>query len=142
WSSDVCSSDLDLLPRGDALAHGADRGQGANLQLIVDVAAAEVVDDQHVPAARREVQGRGPAAEAVAAQNHHAHQSNLVFNVFSCLAERARGRKRGAWLRRKRRRMEKQSPIRLNRLKSEGVLPENGQDGPETRSGGPGASSR
>ena len=66
----------------------------------------------------RQMQGRGPAAEAVAAQNHHAHQSNLVFSTLTCLAERARGRKRGAWLRRKRRRAEKQSPIRLNRLKS------------------------
>ncbi|MNE59606.1 hypothetical protein D3C80_1547130 [compost metagenome] len=74
---EVDGSARDLLPGGDAFAHGADGRQGLDLQLIVDVAPAEVVDDQHVPAARREVQGRGPAAEAVAAKNDYAHGSNL-----------------------------------------------------------------
>ena len=62
-----------FLPGRDALAHGPDRRQRLDLQFVVDVAAAEVVDDHDIPAMRRKVQGRGPAAKPVAAQNQHLH---------------------------------------------------------------------
>ncbi|MNS99371.1 hypothetical protein D3C72_1337720 [compost metagenome] len=85
---EVDGAAADFAPCGDALAHGADGGQGLNLQLVVDVAAAEVVDDQNLPAPRRQVQGRGPAAEAVAAENDHPHWSNPVSSITSsCLAD-------------------------------------------------------
>ena len=56
-----------LFPGLDPLAHGADRRQRLDLQLIVDIPPAQIVDDGHVPALGREMQGRRPAAEAVAA---------------------------------------------------------------------------
>src|SRR5690606_40858106 len=91
WSSDVCSSDLG----GDAFAHGADRSQGLDFELVVDVAAAEVVDDQHVPAAGGQMQRRGPAAESVAAQNQYPHVRPLRF--LSLEIGRASGRESRAY---------------------------------------------
>ena len=56
-----------------------DRRQRRHLQLDVDLATRQVVDDRHLVAQRRQVQRRGPAAEAVPAQNEYPHCLPFVF---------------------------------------------------------------
>ena len=66
-----------LLPHANALADGADRRQRLHLELQVDLAATQVVDDGHVPADVRQVQRGGPAAESVATQYENLHDTLL-----------------------------------------------------------------
>ncbi|MEJ2358748.1 MAG: hypothetical protein P8Y13_11850 [Deinococcales bacterium] len=54
-------------------AHGLDGGEAAGFEFVVDVAAAEVVDDGDVVAELAEVEAGGPAAEAVTAENEDLH---------------------------------------------------------------------
>ena len=62
-----------LLPRPQPLAHRADRRQRLALQLDVDLAAREVVDDRDLVPLCGEVERGGPAAEAVPTQDEYPH---------------------------------------------------------------------
>ena len=62
-----------LLPGRAALVEAADGRQRLRPEPDVDGAAGEVVHHHHVVAARGQVQGRGPAAEAVAAEDRDLH---------------------------------------------------------------------
>src|SRR5262249_7780621 len=62
-----------LLPDVDPLAHRADRRQRLNLELNVDLPAAQVVDDGDLVTTIRQVQRRRPATEPITAENHNAH---------------------------------------------------------------------
>src|SRR5690242_12177828 len=62
-----------LLPYADPLAHRADRRQRLNLELDVDLPAAQVVDDGDLVTTIRQVQRRRPATEPITAENHNAH---------------------------------------------------------------------
>jgi len=63
----------DFLPGPQPLAHGADRREGVAFQLDVDLAPREVVHDGHLVAQVGQMQRRGPATEAVAAENQDFH---------------------------------------------------------------------
>ena len=63
---------------GEPLAHRPDRGQARDLELVVDVAPRQIVDDRDLVAARRQMQRRRPAAEPVAAQDDHPHGASFV----------------------------------------------------------------
>ena len=63
----------DLFPSAQALAHGADGGEGFAFQFDVDLAPREVVHDGHFVAQVGQMQRRGPATEAVAAENQDFH---------------------------------------------------------------------
>ena len=67
-----------FVPGADAFAQGADRGQAADFQFHVDLAARQVVHDHHVMAARRKMQRRRPAAETVSAQNDDLHEPAFI----------------------------------------------------------------
>ena len=62
-----------LLPGPQPLAHRPDRRQRRDLELDVDLATGQVVDDRHLVPLRGQVQRRGPAAEAVPAKNEYPH---------------------------------------------------------------------
>src|SRR5262249_30824365 len=83
----VVESDLaarNLLPGAPALAGRANRRQRLDLQLGVDIAPRQVVDDRHLPAARRQMQRRRPPAEAVASENQNPHHPSLSFSATPC----------------------------------------------------------
>lgn len=58
-----------LSPHDQALAYGADRREGLDFELDIDEAPAQVVDDGHVVAGLRQVQGRRPPAEPVTTED-------------------------------------------------------------------------
>jgi hypothetical protein len=62
-----------FLPGPQAIADGGDRSQGFHPQIHVDLAAAEVVDHDHVVPGLGQIHAAGPAAEAVAAENENLH---------------------------------------------------------------------
>mmetsp|Transcript_4627 Transcript_4627/g.19072 ORF Transcript_4627/g.19072 Transcript_4627/m.19072 type:complete len:343 (-) Transcript_4627:35-1063(-) len=73
--ADVADVELDALagdffPDADALVDALDRGERVESELVVEGAAAHVVDDGDLVAAVGEVEGGGPAAVAVAAEDH------------------------------------------------------------------------
>ena len=73
--ADVAHEELDalagdFLPGADALVDALDRGEGVESELIVEGAAAHVVDDGNLVPAVGEVEGGGPAAVAVTAEDH------------------------------------------------------------------------
>ena len=65
-----------LTPDLDPLADRADRGQRLHLEVDVDLATAQVVDNGHVVATIRQIQRGRPAAEPVAAENQDAHSDS------------------------------------------------------------------
>src|SRR5690606_20081634 len=65
----------DLLPRPQAHAHRLDRREAAGLELVVDVATREVVEDHDLVTELAQVQAGGPAAEAVTTEYEDLHQS-------------------------------------------------------------------
>ena len=67
-----------LAPRRQARADRPDRRQRLGLELDVGVAPREVVHDRDLVAAGRQVQGRGPAAEAVSTENQDAQGISFV----------------------------------------------------------------
>ena len=67
----------DLFPGLEALADAHDRREGFHLEIDIDLAAAEVIDDQHLMALIRQVHRTGPAAEAVTAENENFHPKLL-----------------------------------------------------------------
>ena len=66
-----------LLPGFQPFADARNRSEGFNFQIDVDLASAEVVDDQNVVALIGQVHRTGPAAEAVAAENQNFHPKLL-----------------------------------------------------------------
>ena len=78
----------DLAPRRQPLAHVLDRRERRHLELDVDLAAREIVDDDHLMALGGEVQSSRPAAEAVAAQDQYSH--GCPFVVTRCRHPRLR----------------------------------------------------
>ena len=69
-----------LVPGPQPLGHGGDGGERLNLQVDVDLAAAEVVDDDDLVARIGQVDRAGPTAEAVAAENEYllCHELNVM----------------------------------------------------------------
>ena len=67
----------DLLPRPQPLADRLDRSERLDTQINVDLAAAEVVDNENVMTGIRQVHRAGPPAEAVTAENENLHPSLL-----------------------------------------------------------------
>ena len=61
----------DLRPGGEPGVEVLDRGERARAQLLVDAPAGQVIDDLDIMAARGQVQGRGPSAESVAAEDEN-----------------------------------------------------------------------
>jgi hypothetical protein len=62
------------LPRRKPDRDRPDRGEAFDFEFYVDLAARQIVDDDHVVAAAREVQRRRPAAEPVAADHEDLHR--------------------------------------------------------------------
>ena len=62
-----------LFPSLKAVAHGGDRRQRLHLQVDVDLAPAEVVNNHHLMARICQVHRAGPTAEAVATENEDLH---------------------------------------------------------------------
>ncbi len=58
-----------LGPGAQALAERADRGEALHFEFHVDLAARQVVDDDHLVPALGEVEAGGPAAESIAAEH-------------------------------------------------------------------------
>ena len=69
----------ELLPNRQALAHGPDGGQGLDLELDVDAATRQVVDDDHVVPDIREVEGGRPSTESVTTEDQDLHVFPLRF---------------------------------------------------------------
>ena len=63
----------DLAPGLQSLLDGRDRGQGLDAQINVDLAPAQVVNDQYVMTGFRQVHRARPPTEAVAAENENLH---------------------------------------------------------------------
>ena len=66
----------DLFPDPDPLADRPDRRQRLDLQVDVDLATAQIVDDGHIVAAVRQVKRGRPATETIAAKNQNAHSDS------------------------------------------------------------------
>jgi len=62
-----------LFPGPQPLLNRGDRRERLDAQVDVDLAAAEVVDDDDVVPAVSQVDRTGPTAEAVAAENENLH---------------------------------------------------------------------
>ena len=66
----------DLFPDPDPLADRPDRRQRLDLQVDVDLATAQIIDDGHIVATVRQVKRGRPATETIAAQNQNAHSDS------------------------------------------------------------------
>jgi hypothetical protein len=66
-----------LCPDADALADRTDRGKRRSFEFVVDVTSGKIVDNYDFMAPGRKVQGRRPAAKAIAAKNENFHRSAL-----------------------------------------------------------------
>lgn len=63
----------DFFPGLQALANAGDGSQGLHLQININLAAAQVVDDDHIVALVGQVHGTRPATEAVTSKNKKLH---------------------------------------------------------------------
>ena len=68
----------DLSPGLETLANAGDWGEGLDLQIDVDLAAAEVVNDQNIVALIGQIHSTGPAAKAVTTKDQDLHDCLLT----------------------------------------------------------------
>ena len=67
-----------FLPDANALAHGANRGEGVDFELEVDGPTAQVVNDNDVVTDVRQVQAGGPTAESISTQYENLHNCSFA----------------------------------------------------------------
>src|SRR5271163_3847973 len=64
------------VPGGEAIGERADGSEGLRAQLVVPLAADEVVHDGHIVTLLRQIEGRGPTAISVTTQHCNLHTSS------------------------------------------------------------------